>query len=68
MGLYKQNVEQNNLTISRLEENIRPAYFQEVTVKEMGDILELKYVSDKMGGIITKLNADEYKNNITRRS
>ncbi len=68
MGLYKQNVEQNNLTISRLEENIRPAYFQEVTVKEMGDIVELKYVSDKMGGIITKLNADEYKNNITRRS
>ncbi len=56
---------QSNMTITSVKEHVYPDIFDQVQVKEMGDLVELKYFTDKMGGIITKINANEYINNIT---
>lgn len=72
MGLYEKYTnkqEERKITIRKVKEHVRPASWEKVRVKEMGDIVELRYISDlnkdSLGGIVKKLNKDEYYNTIT---
>lgn len=69
MGLYENEKEDKKITIESIKEHVRPASWENVNVKEMGDTVELRFISDSsnnsMGGIIKKLNKDEYYNTIT---
>ena len=53
------------MIVERLKENIRPPIFEYVTVKEMGNITELRYMVHSMGGIVKKLDKNRYMNLLT---
>lgn len=53
------------MDIERTNEHLRPAPFQYVTVKEMGNITEIRYMTRDMGAVIQKIDKNRYRNLIT---
>lgn len=53
------------MNVKRIDEHLRPPPIQYVTVKEMGNITEIRYMLNEMGTVIQKLDKDRYRNLIT---
>lgn len=61
----KNTKDSKEIKIERLNDHLRPAYFEEVRVKEMGNITEVRWIRHDTGGIIQKIDKDRYKNLMT---
>ncbi len=53
------------MNVERISEHLRPAPIQYVTVKEMGNITEVRFMTNEMGAVIQKIDKDRYRNLIT---
>ena len=48
------------IRIKKLKENIYPTLVAEVTVKQMGNITEVRHMEQSTGGVIRKIDANHY--------
>lgn len=53
------------MNVERISEHLRPAPISYVTVKEMGNITEVRFMTNDMGAVIQKIDKDRYRNLIT---
>lgn len=53
------------MNVERINEHLRPAPVQYVTVKEMGNITEVRFMTNDMGAVIRKIDRNTYRNLIT---
>ena len=53
------------MNVERINEHLRPAPVQYVTVKEMGNITEVRFMTNDMGAVIRKIDKNTYRNLIT---
>ena len=53
------------MNVERINEHLRPSPVQYVTVKEMGNITEVRFMTNEMGAVIRKIDRNTYRNLIT---